>query len=208
MTPSAQPAAQRTPRPVLGSRGRRGPAELRLDYRNFRPDRMRESRCSTSCFDGSDGIDLPAFCGRWRRLRPSERAQLRALPCDTRSLARCLSPNRQNQRDATSSGSANTDAAASVVGSRPLIASAYRHHRRGGTTSVSMNLVARANVASGPRCTCSRRSSRFSTPGSTKRERREHHQSCEDGAASSAAAAKSGSRCALTSSPRRKAGSE
>jgi predicted DNA-binding transcriptional regulator YafY len=35
--------------------------ELRGDYRNFRPDRMRELQVLLDGFDGSDGIDLDAF---------------------------------------------------------------------------------------------------------------------------------------------------
>lgn len=35
--------------------------ELRRDYRNFRPDRMRELQLLEDGFDGSDGIDLAGF---------------------------------------------------------------------------------------------------------------------------------------------------
>jgi len=35
--------------------------ELRQDFRNFRPDRMRELQVLPETFDGSDGIDLDAF---------------------------------------------------------------------------------------------------------------------------------------------------
>lgn len=35
--------------------------ELRRDFRNFRPDRMREVALLDERFDGSDGIDLAAF---------------------------------------------------------------------------------------------------------------------------------------------------
>jgi predicted DNA-binding transcriptional regulator YafY len=38
--------------------------ELRTDYRNFRPDRMRELATLPDAFDGSDGIDLDAFVRR------------------------------------------------------------------------------------------------------------------------------------------------
>ena len=38
--------------------------ELRTDFRNFRPDRMRELATLPDAFDGSDGIDLDAFVRR------------------------------------------------------------------------------------------------------------------------------------------------
>jgi predicted DNA-binding transcriptional regulator YafY len=44
--------------------------ELRLDYRNFRPDRMREVALLEERFDGSDGIDLPAFLRQMAETAP------------------------------------------------------------------------------------------------------------------------------------------
>ena len=38
--------------------------ELRQDYRNFRPDRMRDARITDARFDESDGISLPAFIAK------------------------------------------------------------------------------------------------------------------------------------------------
>jgi predicted DNA-binding transcriptional regulator YafY len=40
--------------------------ELRADYRNFRPDRMRGLAVLPDAFDGSDGIDLDAFVRRMK----------------------------------------------------------------------------------------------------------------------------------------------
>jgi hypothetical protein len=43
--------------------------ELRADFRNFRPDRMRDLALRHDAFDGSDGIDLDAFVRRMKEDR-------------------------------------------------------------------------------------------------------------------------------------------
>jgi predicted DNA-binding transcriptional regulator YafY len=75
-------ASQRTVRPLglyfWGDRWSLAAyCELRLDFRNFRPDRMRELALLTDTFDASDGIDLDAFVRRMER-EEAERAQAAA----------------------------------------------------------------------------------------------------------------------------------
>ncbi len=49
--------------------------ELRRDYRNFRPDRMRELTLLDESFDGADGIDLAAFLRKIAAERPHDQAR-------------------------------------------------------------------------------------------------------------------------------------